>query len=165
VQNYSQSSWVRQFIGGGASLFAVLGAANAADGDFDFKHVSCQGGDNEIRVLIRGVKKSVGLLTADLYSDNPDDFLEGRRRLIQVKYAAKAPFTKFCIKAPEIGDFAVAVYHDRNANGHFDKTGLGLPNEPWGISNNPRVRFAPPPVEKALFGVDTDGAAVAIDLK
>jgi len=132
---------------------------------FDFTHVSCTGGENEIRIRIMGVKQSVGLLTADLYPNKQDGFLSGRGRLKQVKYAAKAPVTQFCIQAPEAGNFAIAVYHDRNANGVFDRTGLGLPNEPWGISNNPKVRFSAPPVGKALFDVTQDGAKLEINLK
>ena len=63
------------------------------------------------------------------------------------------------------GQFAMAVYHDENANGDFDKNGIGLPAEPWGISNNPKVRFGPPPVEKALFEVSAEtGAKIVIDL-
>ena len=58
----------------------------------------------------------------------------------------------------------MAIYHDRNANGDFDKTGLGLPAEPWGLSNNPRGLFGPPHVERTLFEVRAEGAEVEIRL-
>jgi len=67
--------------------------------------------------------------------------------------------TKICLKAPESGAFAMSAYHDENANQKFDKNAFGLPAEPWGLSNNPKVRLAPPPVEKALFTVSADGGA------
>ncbi|MHA7870936.1 MAG: DUF2141 domain-containing protein [Hyphococcus sp.] len=150
---------------GAVSLITLCfaGAALAEDA-FEFDHVSCTGAENEIRIVITGVEESVGLITADLYPDNEETFLRGIGRVKKVKYAARAPVTRFCMTTPEAGDYALAVYHDRNANGSFDKTGLGLPNEPWGISNNPRVRFAPPPVSKALFGVTENGAEVEIKL-
>ncbi|WP_375201854.1 DUF2141 domain-containing protein [Hyphococcus sp.] len=139
--------------------------AELSDADFAFEHVSCTGAENEIRVIVSGVKKSVGLVTVDLFPNREEGFLRGRGRIDQVKFAAKAPFTKLCLHAPESGLFALSAYHDENANGDFDKTGLGLPAEPWGISNNPKVRFAPPPVEKALFNVAAEnGAHVNIDL-
>jgi len=154
-----------------AALAAIAGVALAAGDDaasadaaFTFDHVSCHGGDNEIRVIVTGIKKSQGLITADLYPNKQDGFLRGRGRLLQVHYAAKSPATKFCVDAPEGGLFAMSVYHDKNANGDFDKTGLGLPDEPWGISNNPRVLFGPPPVEEALFEVGEHGARVQIKL-
>ena len=148
-----------------AAAAAMLGVANANDADFEFEHVSCKGAENEVRIIIRDVKKSVGLISADLYPNDEEGFLKGESRVKKVKYAARAPITQFCLTAPEAGDFAIAVYHDRNANGCFDKTGLGLPDEPWGISNNPRVRFAPPSVESALFAVSPEGAHVDIKLR
>ncbi|WP_411816738.1 DUF2141 domain-containing protein [Hyphococcus sp. DH-69] len=127
--------------------------------DYAFNHVSCKGDPNEIRVIVSGIEAATGLITADLFPNKEEGFLRGRGRLLQVKFAAKAPLTKFCITAPESGLFAMSVYHDGNANGIFDKNGIGLPAEPWGISNNPKVRFAPPPVEKALFSVSENNPA------
>ena len=154
---------------GAGFLAATGGAALAADvpeaaNRFVFDHVSCTGAPNEVRIIVTGVEKSVGLITADMYPNRQENFLRGRGRIKKVKYAARAPETRFCMTAPEAGLFAMAVYHDRNANGDFDKTGLGRPAEPWGISNNPRILFGPPPVEKALFEVGEDGATIEIEL-
>lgn len=144
---------------------APLSADDAVDAAaFSFEHVSCEGKPNEIRVVVAGVKKAQGLITADLFPNKEEGFLRGRGRLSQVRYAAKAPITQFCVEAPEAGLFAMSIYHDENANEKFDKTGIGLPAEPWGLSNNPKVMFAPPPVEKALFEVTADGAHVYIKL-
>lgn len=149
---------------------AALGAPAAFakdkpdDAPAEFSHVSCTGGENEIRVTITGIKKPQGLITADLFPNRQEGFLRGRGRIKQVKFAAKAPRTVFCLTAPESGMFAMSAYHDRNANGKFDKTGLGLPAEPWGISNNPGAALGPPPVEKAIFEVLESGAAVEIKL-
>ncbi len=149
----------------GAAAFADEKNDAADDAMFEFEHVSCTGAENEIRIVVSGIKHAQGLVTADLFPNNEEGFLRGRGRLLQVRFAAKAPQTKFCIKAPESGLFAMSAYHDQNANGDFDKNGLGLPAEPWGISNNPKVRFAPPPVTKALFEVSSEGGAkVEIDL-
>ena len=154
---------------GAGFLTGIAGAASAADvpeaaNRFAFDHVSCTGAPNEVRIIVTGVEKSVGLITADMYPNRQENFLRGRGRIKKVKYAARAPETRFCMTAPETGLFAMAIYHDRNANGDFDKTGLGLPAEPWGISNNPRILFGPPPVEKALFEVSERGATIEIEL-
>lgn len=150
---------------------AFFGTATANDGAaidntlFDFEHVSCNGAENEIRIVINGLKDNVGLVTVDLYINDNDGFLKRAGRVAQRRAAAKAPHTVLCIAAPEPGDYAIAVYHDENANKTFDKGAFGLPAEPWGISNNPKVRFGPPHVEEALFPVDADaGAKVAISL-
>ncbi|MEO1014633.1 MAG: DUF2141 domain-containing protein [Pseudomonadota bacterium] len=150
-------------------LSGVLAAedASAAKGEFDhsFEHVSCTGAPNEVRVTVQGVDESIGLMRADLYRNDADGFLKRAGRVAKVSFAAKAPFTQFCMRAPIEGDFAIAVYHDENANKTFDKKAFGLPDEPYGISNDPVIRFAPPKVEEALFSVPKDGAAVVITLK
>ncbi len=150
-----------------AAVF-MCASASARNNDlekFDFEHVSCTGVENEIRIRIKGVKKSVGLIAADLYPNDEEAFLKGPMRIKQVRFAAKSPVTTFCIDAPEAGDFAIALYHDQNANGRFDKGPFGMPAEPWGISNNPKVRFSAPPVSQALFNVNgQQGAKVEIKL-
>ncbi len=149
----------------GASLFAAALANDKADLDptlFDFDHVSCNGAANEIRIVIDGLKESIGLVTIDLYVNDNDGFLKRAGRVAQRRAAAKAPFTSLCIAAPEPGDYAIAVYHDENANKTFDKGAFGLPAEPWGISNNPKIRFGPPHVEEALFPVDANGGAKVV---
>lgn len=144
--------------------YGVADARKKDENKFEFDHVSCTGGENEIRVLVEDVKKSVGLIAADLYPNDEEAFLKGPMRIKQVRFAAKAPVTAFCIDAPDSGDFAIALYHDENANGRFDKGPFGMPAEPWGISNNPKVRFSAPPVTKALFSVDHSGATLEIKL-
>ncbi|MEO1136069.1 MAG: DUF2141 domain-containing protein [Pseudomonadota bacterium] len=148
----------------GAATTSLAKKKDLPEDAFVFDHVSCTGAANEIRIVVTGVEQSAGLVTADLFPNKQDGFLRGRGRLHQVRFAAKAPVTKFCIQAPEPGLFAMSAYHDENANTKFDKTGLGLPAEPWGISNNPKVRFGPPPVEKALFEVGDNPARVHIKL-
>ncbi len=156
----------------GVILLAGLSVVSASAKDkaaidpkiFNFEHVSCKGGGNEIRIVVNKIKDSVGLISADLYPNKEDGFLKSQGRITQVKFAAKSPQTVFCMRAPGDGEFAIALYHDENANGKLDKGTFGIPSEPWGISNNPKVRFAAPSVESAIFNVDTTGAKVEIEL-
>lgn len=149
-----------------AFLAAALSAGPAAAADVAaFSHVSCKGEPNEIRVTVTGVKKSAGLMTAELFRNDPEGFLNKKGRLFRVRYAAHAPVTQFCLNAPEPGFWAVVAYHDENANRKFDKGALGLPVEPYGVSRNPKIRFGPPSVEEALFEVAETGASVEIRLK
>lgn len=136
-----------------------LGAAAA------YEHVSCKNEPNELRIVVSKVKQSEGLITADLYRNDEAGFLHSEGRVAQVRFAARAPYTIFCMQAPAAGEYAVAVYHDRNANKTFDKNSIGLPAEPYGVSNNPRMRFRPPRVEEALFSLQAEGTIIEIDLR
>lgn len=145
-----------------AASLAVCAPAIAADPPFD--HVSCKGGENEVRVTIVGVKKSVGLMTSELYRNEPDNFLSKRGREFRVRFAAAAPATRFCIYAKSPGTYALVAYHDRNANMKFDRNAIGLPSEPYGVSNNPKIRLAPPHISKTVFDVPPEGVSIEIDL-
>lgn len=148
-----------------AGLVAGLSAPASGAEEAAFTHVSCKGEPNEIRVTITNVKKSAGLMTAELYRNDPDGFLNKKGRLFRVRYAAHAPVTQFCVAAPEPGEWAMGAYHDQNANRKFDKNAFGLPAEPYGVSGNPKIRLAPPPISAALFPVAETGASVEIRLK
>ncbi|MEQ1929735.1 MAG: DUF2141 domain-containing protein [Parvularculaceae bacterium] len=153
-----------------AALTFAAPCAWAAEGIPDaaiasVEHMSCKGVPNEIRVIVRNVKRAEGLITADLYADTEEGFLKKAGRIGRISVAAKAPLTVFCLAAPSAAPHAVAVYQDRNANKKFDKNGLGLPDEPYGVSNNPRMRFGPPKISEAVFHVDPSGAIADISLK
>lgn len=154
-------------------MFAISGEADAENKTkqaedehamFEFEHVSCNGAPNQIRIVVSDIKRSVGLITADLYLNDKENFLRKAGRATRVRFAAHAPYTKFCVSVPEAGDYAVAVYHDKNANRKLDKGAFGLPSEPWGLSKNPKIRFRKPRVEEALFNVAPDGATMEIKL-
>lgn len=144
----------------------LMGAAPAGAASVEpFEHVSCKGEPNEIRLTVNNVKQNAGLMTAELFRNDPDGFLNKKGRLFRVRYAARAPFTQICLNAPEPGQWAVVVYHDKNANRKFDKGAFGLPIEPFGVSGNPKFRLAPPEISDALFEVAESGASVEIRLK
>ncbi|MEL6378604.1 MAG: DUF2141 domain-containing protein [Pseudomonadota bacterium] len=153
-------------MGGQAVLAQQSAAPGAQDAAlFDFDHVSCRDAANEIRVVIINVKEPVGLMTTDLYNNDPENFLAVEGRALQKKVAARAPTTQFCLYAPTPGDYAIAVYHDENANGSFDKGAFGLPAEPWGLSRDPRVGLRAPPISNTLFTVTPGSVNVKIRLR
>lgn len=142
------------------ALAAFSAPANAAD-----DHVSCTGEPNEITIVITNVRENVGIVTVDLYENDSSTFLERAGRVGRVRGAAKAPVTTLCLRAPTQGDFALALYHDKNANKKLDRGAFGIPSEPWGLSNDPKVTFGPPDVSAALFSVAESGVSVEVTLK
>ncbi len=147
------------------ALFAAPGFAEDNSGGAALNHVSCTGAPYEIKLRVDKVKEPVGLITAALYPNDEQVFLSGPGRIVNVRFAARAPATEFCLTAPGAGQYAIAVYHDMNANRSFDKKAFGLPAEPYGLSNNPTIRLARPKVDEALFEVGRTGAFVEIALR
>jgi len=116
-----------------AIVVAILAAGSNA-------MAACQSSDGEIEVRVDAVRSSAGSIVAVLYGDNPADFLKKGKRLDSV-----------CLTAPAPGVYAVAVYHDENGNEKFDKTWIGLPDEGYGISNNPKIFISAPAFDEAKF--------------
>lgn len=125
---------------------------------------TCRGLENEIRVIVTNVAGDAGTITVDLHGDRPEDFLKKGQKLLRVRKRAVAGRVEICLSAPRPGTYAIGLYHDRNGNKRFDRNFLGLPVEPYGISNNPRIRFGPPSHEEAAFRVGPEGTALEIVL-
>jgi uncharacterized protein (DUF2141 family) len=64
----------------------------------------------------------------------------------------------------EPGEYAVAVYHDLNANGELDKRIFGIPKEPYGFSNNFRPRMSAPTFSDCMIKVGASGKAITIKI-
>ena len=115
--------------------------------------IACEERPFSILVTIKNIKVARGTITADLHDDHPERFLKGSMRLTQLRVPARADETTMCVPVDAQGVYGLVLYHDRNANMEFDKTWLGLPAEPYGVSNNPKIRFRPPKLKDAAFDV------------
>ena len=63
------------------------------------------------------------------------------------------------------GEYAIAVYHDKNENGKIDTNILGIPKEDYGFSNDARGRFGPASWNDSKFTVDTKSYSTEINIK
>ena len=105
-----------------------------------------------------------GILAVELYEENEPDFLTSRARLHRIRVPAEENQTTVCFDVPAPGVYAVATYHDLDADRRFDRR-LFLPAEPFGLSNNPRLRLRKPRFEEAAFTVGEAGASLSIALR
>lgn len=62
------------------------------------------------------------------------------------------------------GTYAVKAFQDTDGNGELSTNALGIPNEPYGFSNNAPARFGPPGFGAASFTVDGEGMTQEITL-
>jgi uncharacterized protein (DUF2141 family) len=54
------------------------------------------------------------------------------------------------------GTYAVSAAHDRNGNGKTDRNFVGLPTEPWAVSNNVRPTLRAPAFAEGAFALAAD---------
>ena len=62
------------------------------------------------------------------------------------------------------GDYAIAVFYDRNDNQKLDTGMFKIPKEEFGFSNNPRITFGPPKWDKSKFTHDGNEALMEIKM-
>lgn len=126
----------------------------------------CTGPQSDVRLYVDvvGVRSAEGLIAVTLYADVPSKFLAHHGSLYVGRVPAQKGTTTVCIHLPKTGVYALAVYHDTNANRKFDRTGIGLPEEDFGFSNNPRVFLGMPAWKSVRLAVPKTDLHTSIKL-
>ena len=62
------------------------------------------------------------------------------------------------------GQYAIAVFQDLNGNEKLDTNVFGVPKEPYGFSNNLRVKWRKPRFDEAQVRFAKDGQVVPVQL-
>ena len=127
----------------------------------------CTGPASEtwLNVSASGLRNGNGLLAVTLYADNPSKFLARRGSLYVGRVNASPGATSACIFVPQPGVYAVALYHDENSNQKFDRTGIGLPAEAYGFSNNPATLVGLPSFRSVRLNVPRSGLTTRIHMR
>ena len=133
--------------------------AAAADG--------CTGPVSPIKLFVNvtGVNAAKGLIAVSLYADNSSKFLAKKGSLYVGRVSARAPTTRVCIHVPTTGTYAIAVYHDADGDRKFKRSGIGLPAEGYGFSNNPGTLFGLPAFSKVRISVARTNTQTTVKLK
>lgn len=152
-----------------------------------FMHGPAQAADIEFEV--RGVRVGAGPVRAALFANARDlaAALQVRAAVTDSGEIAPGIFTresdfphppKESIEAPalsrtiqlrftdvEPGEYALAVYQDRNGDNRLDMTLGRVALEPWGLSNDPRPPDRPPTWDEAKFILPPEGIRMRIELR
>ncbi len=150
---------VRSFVLGGLAALLLPSAAWAID-------LECNGATaTRLHVNVTGVRSSSGIVAATLYPNDPKRFLARRGQIGIARAPAKAGTTTVCVAVPPgPGKYALAVYHDVDGDRRLDRTVIGLPSEPFALSNNPPPRMAFPKIGPSLFSVGPGETNVTVRL-
>jgi len=118
-----------------------------------------------INVAVEGVRNGNGLVAITLYADNSRKFLARHGSLYVGRVDAVSGTTTGCIYVPKPGVYAIAIYHDENADQNFDRTALGLPAEGFGFSNNPSTLAGLPAFKSVRLNIPRAGLITRIRLR
>jgi uncharacterized protein (DUF2141 family) len=65
----------------------------------------------------------------------------------------------------DYGNYAISVLDDENSNFEMDNNFLGMPQEGYGFSRNPKVALSAPKFEECVFPVDKPYQKITIEVR
>ena len=145
--------------------WAIAGAMLAVSGDGALSTFSMSPGGastSVVRITVAGLKSDAGRVRVAVFA-TAEVWLKKAQytRVLEINGRQAA----WLLEDVPYGEYAIAVYHDENANGRLDKNLVGMPSEPYGFSNNARRTFGAPTWEKARFPVASPSLEVAVSVK
>lgn len=143
----------------GIALCAVLVFTNHAA--VAFAELPCPG----IHVKVLDIRNSTGTVACALFESPvgfPTEFLQVATNVMVIKIRKTQARCDFEDIPP--GTYALAVIHDENMNGRLDTSGLGIPTEGYGFSNDAKGWFGAPSFSAASFLYDGRNVDLTISL-
>ena len=122
---------------------------------------TCVANRLQIRVTLTNVYAQ-GIVKLDLYGGEKN-FLDKKGKLRKIRVPAEAAPQTVCIDVPRPGDYAIASYHDLDADRKLKKKWNFKPKEPYALSNNPVIEeLRMPKWSEAAFRVGERGADIEL---
>lgn len=104
--------------------------------------------DAHVLLTLRDVYSKEGNIRVQVYNNNPDEFLAKGKKILRIDVPAEKKQSIVCVTLPEAGKYALAILHDRNANGKTD-----FLTEGFGFSRNPKLSFTAPDHEDVVIDI------------
>lgn len=136
----------------GIALPAVLNAGTASATDLAVHIENLMNSEGNVRVALHQRVDGV---------DFPDD----AGAVAGTFSRAIAGSMRFVFADLPPGEYAVAAFHDRNADGQLGTTVLGIPTEPYGFSNDARGLMGPASFTSAAITVSDGDAELSITIQ
>lgn len=136
----------------GIALLTLLSASTASATDLAVHIENLSNSEGSVRVALHQRVDGV---------DFPDD----AGAVAGTFSRAVAGSMRFVFADLPPGEYAVAAFHDQDADGQLGTTVLGIPTEPYGFSNNARGFMGPASFTSAAITVSADDAALSITIQ
>ena len=116
----------------------------------------------ELHVIVDGVRSDRGSVMVALHAPKPGiAFPDSAGALAAQWRAARPGMLKFIFADLPTGRFAVAVFHDENANDTLDRNLIGIPKEGYAFSEDAHGFAGPPSFEAAAVEIADSNATIS----
>lgn len=106
-------------------------------------------GHGVLTVIVEGIESATGIVGVQVLAGEAQ--FNGEGSAASALLPAREGTTSVTFGALPSGEYAVRVMHDVDSDGKLKTNMVGMPKEPWGISNNATGNFGPPKWEAARF--------------
>ena len=117
----------------------------------------------DLTVTVENVASNDGKISVAVYNSS-DGFLEFDKVFKAASEPSQKGSTEVVLKDLPEGTYAIAAFHDRNANGKLDTNMLGIPKEPLGFSKGKMKTFGPPSFAECSFKL-TSNQSISVPIK
>ncbi|MEM1230544.1 MAG: DUF2141 domain-containing protein [Pseudomonadota bacterium] len=114
-----------------------------------------------LTITVTGIESAEGIIAVEVLRGEAQFKGEGSTASMLLPAATPAVTVQLPLPA---GEYAVRVMHDEDSNGELKTNMLGMPTEPWGMSNDATGKFGPPKWDDARFALE-DSATQTITLR
>lgn len=112
-------------------------------------------GQFRLEVEALGVMSSEGFICVALYTEE-SGFLKFGHVYRDQAAPAIAGTTAILMEDLPAGQYAIAIFHDKNGDEQLDTNWLGIPKEPLGFSNARMRTFGPPSFQECVVSLEKD---------
>jgi uncharacterized protein (DUF2141 family) len=120
---------------------------------------------SQLNIQIEGITNPRGNICFTIFSRSEGFPRDGTKALkAECSPLENLPVT-LRIDGLNAGNYAVAVFHDENADGQLNTNPVGIPQEGFGFSNNPAILTGAPKFSEATFFVAGQTTTVRIAMK
>jgi uncharacterized protein (DUF2141 family) len=115
----------------------------------------------DLTVEVTGIVDVKGDVIITVFNDKAQWL---KKSILRKKVAAK--FEKVEVKFENLpdGDYAISVIQDLNSNDVLDRNFMGIPNEPYGFSNDATGNMGPASFDQAKFTITAAKKAISMRL-
>ncbi len=107
-----------------------------------------------LTIIIEDIREAKGSVQIQVLAGQSQ--FDGDGALIQFREEAVAGSMTFTASDLDHGEYAIRVMHDVNGNDELDTNLVGIPTEPYGVSNNAKGHFGPPRWADVRFQLTSD---------
>lgn len=115
-------------------------------------------------ITVDNINKTKGTIWIGLY-DSADNYLIKEKSILKKIDVKQKGASQLVVDNLPFGTYAVALFHDINANGEMDKNLLGIPSEPYAFSKKPKSKWRIPKFDEVKFNFSKDRQQLKTKLK